>query len=74
MEKNKELKSSSQGPSNGTNEAQNSENNNEEMTIKIQTLDNIFPLTIRKSATVNELKDKIFEVVFILIRLLVSLL
>ena len=40
---------------------------NEEMTIKIQTLDNIFPLVVKKSATVGELKEKIFEVKYCLV-------
>jgi hypothetical protein len=32
------------------------------MTVKIQTLDNVHPLVIKRSFTVQELKDKIFEV------------
>lgn len=32
------------------------------MTIKIQTLDSIFPLIVKKSSTVQELKEKISEV------------
>lgn len=36
------------------------------MIIKIQTLDNIFPLVIKRSASVQELKDKICEVINLL--------
>jgi|LauGreDrversion4_2_1035121.scaffolds.fasta_scaffold1278096_2 hypothetical protein len=35
---------------------------NEEMVIKIQTFESITPITIKRSASVQELKDKIFEV------------
>jgi hypothetical protein len=34
----------------------------DEMIIKIQTFENITPLTIKRGATVQDLKDKIFEV------------
>jgi len=33
----------------------------EEMTIKIQTLDNIYPINVKRSSTVGELKDLISE-------------
>jgi antitoxin ParD1/3/4 len=33
----------------------------EEMTIKIQTLDNIFPLVVKKNFSVQEVKEKILE-------------
>ena len=33
------------------------------MTIKIQTLDNIHPITIKRNISVSELKDKITEVI-----------
>jgi hypothetical protein len=36
---------------------------NDDMNIKIQTLDNIYPMTIKRQITVQELKDKIQEVV-----------
>ncbi len=32
------------------------------MQIKIQTFDNVFPLTIKRSASIQDLKDKIQEV------------
>jgi hypothetical protein len=34
----------------------------DEMIIKIQTFENISPLTIKRGSTVQDLKDKIFEV------------
>ena len=40
------------------------DNSNEEITIKIQTLDNIYPIIIKKNASVNDLKEKLFEVYF----------
>lgn len=35
------------------------------MIIKIQTLDNIFSLTIKKGSNIQEIKEKIAEVKFI---------
>ena len=35
------------------------------MTIKIQTLDNIFPLNIKRGSTIQEIKEKISEVFFL---------
>jgi hypothetical protein len=35
----------------------------EDMIIKIQTFESITPLTIKRSASVQDLKDKIFEVI-----------
>ena len=37
------------------------------MTIKIQTLDNIFTLNIKKNSTIQEIKEKITEVLSIFI-------
>ena len=34
------------------------------MQIKIQTFDNVFPLTIKRSGSIQDLKDKIQEVQF----------
>ena len=34
----------------------------EEMKLKIQTFDNIYPISIKRSSNVGELKDKISEV------------
>lgn len=34
----------------------------EEMKLKIQTFDNIYPITIKRTSNVGELKDKISEV------------
>lgn len=34
----------------------------EDMKIKIQTFDNIYPITIKRTSLVNELKDKIAQV------------
>ena len=34
----------------------------EEINIKIQTFENITPISIKRTATVQDLKDKIFEV------------
>ena len=62
MEKNQNNKSNSGNNNNIMNENLIVENNLEEMTVKIQTLDNIFPLFIKKTATLNELKEKIYEV------------
>lgn len=42
------------------------------MAIKIQTFENITPLIIKRAATVQDLKDKIFEVKFIYILCLIS--
>jgi hypothetical protein len=36
----------------------------EEMKIKIQTFDNNFPITVNRSATVSDLKEKIKQVIF----------
>ena len=33
----------------------------DEIAIKIQTLDNLFPITMKHSNTVNDLKEKINE-------------
>ena len=38
---------------------------NEDMTIKIQTLDNIFSLTIKKGSNIQEIKEKIAEVILL---------
>lgn len=39
----------------------------DDMAIKIQTFENITPLIVKRAATVQDLKDKIFEVKFIYI-------
>jgi len=44
---------------NNLNLKQSKSEESEEMTIKIQTLDNIYPLTVKRSSTVAELKDMI---------------
>ena len=62
MEKNQNNKASSIGNNNINPEITIIENSNEEMTLKIQTLDNIFPIVVKKTSTVNDLKEKIFEV------------
>lgn len=43
------------------------------MAIKIQTFENITPLIIKRAATVQDLKDKIFEVKFIYIYIMFNL-
>ena len=62
MEKNQNMKGNSVGNNNINSEILISENTCEDMTLKIQTLDNIFPIVVKKSATVNDLKEKICEV------------
>jgi hypothetical protein len=62
MEKNQNAKSTSIGNNNINAEISISDNSNEEMTLKIQTLDNIFPIVVKKTATVNDLKEKILDV------------
>jgi len=63
MEKNQNNKSNSFSINNILTENLVTDINTEEMTVKIQTLDNIFPIVIKKTATLNELKEKIFEVI-----------
>ncbi|MFM7859650.1 MAG: hypothetical protein ACKO96_48915, partial [Flammeovirgaceae bacterium] len=62
MEKNQNNKGNSVGNNNINSEILISENCGDEMTLKIQTLDNIFPIVVKKTATVNDLKEKICEV------------
>ena len=64
MEKNQNNKSNTINTNINASEMLILENLSEDMTVKIQTLDNIFPVVIKKTATVNDLKDKIFEVSF----------
>ena len=39
-------------------------NSSDEMKIKIQTFDNIYPITIKRSSKVSELKEKIEQVIY----------
>ena len=41
---------------------ENNSNNNEEITIKIRTMDKEFEIKIKKTSTIKELKEKIEEV------------
>ncbi len=41
---------------------ENNSNNNDEITIKIRTMDKEFEVKIKKTSTIKELKEKIEEV------------
>ena len=46
----------------------NSNNNDEEITIKIRAMDKEFEINIKKSSTIKELKEKIEQVKYIILR------
>ena len=45
----------------------NSNNNNDEITIKIRAIDKEFEIKIKKTSTIKDLKEKIQQVINILI-------
>ena len=47
---------------NPTENFENSNNNNEEITIKIRTMDKEFEIQIKKTSTIKQLKEKIEQV------------
>ena len=46
-------------------------NNNEEITVKIRTMDKEFEVKIKSTLTIRELKEKIEQVIYIFIQFII---